>query len=189
MKGCRPLTDQEFDKVVSVIDGRCALRDKLLLIMGVKMGVRITELLSLKVADVYQHGTVPTHISFKRSSVKGKRAGRSIPVHPAVKTALVEFLATNKPSNEAFLFAGRGEAKAISRQQAWNICEQAFSRCHLTGILGTHTMRKTFAKNIYERSGHCLIRTKRALGHTDIRTTEKYLSFTESEVENLILAA
>lgn len=189
MKGCRPLTDQEFDKVISVIDGRYALRDKLLVIMGCKMGVRITELLSLKVADVYQHGTIPTHITFKRRSVKGKRAGRSIPVHPTVRTALTDFLSKGQPATDSFLFAGRGGSKSISRQQAWNICEQAFSRCHLTGILGTHTMRKTFAKNIYERSGHCLIRTKNALGHTDIRTTEKYLSFAESEVENLILAA
>ena len=59
MKGCRPLTDPE---ILAVKDGFVRTRDKALFILGLKTGLRISELLSLKVGDVYQHETVAKYI-------------------------------------------------------------------------------------------------------------------------------
>lgn len=190
MKGCRPLTETEKSQVIDAINGRYQLRDRLILVFGIYAGFRISEILSLRVKDVFQNGVVPNHVTVQRRNVKGKREGRTVVLHPAIKDAVIQYLLSNLGlSPDAPLFVNQSGTKAISRQQAWNIVESAFSACGLTGTLGTHSLRKTFALNAYEKSGHCLLRTKRALGHTDIRTTEKYLSFAESEVEDLILSA
>lgn len=190
MKGCRPLTDEEKSQVISSIDGRHHLRDRLLVMFGIYAGFRISEILSLTVSDVFQNGVIPNHVTVKRRNVKGKREGRSVVLHQTVKDAILGYLLGNMRLNpDSPLFLNQAGTKAISRQQAWNILEGAFSSCGLTGTLGTHSLRKTFAASVYSRSGHCLLKTKRALGHTDIRTTEKYLSFAESEVEDLITGA
>jgi integrase len=56
MKGCRPLTDTEITEVLQSFAGRYALRDKALFVLGLLSGFRISELLSLRVQDVYRHG-------------------------------------------------------------------------------------------------------------------------------------
>lgn len=190
MKGCRPLTDSEKEQVINAIDGRHCLRDRLLVILGIYAGFRVSEILSLRVKDVFQNGQIPNHVSVQRCNMKGKREGRSVVLHKAVKDAILQYiLGSVAVTPDSPLFLNQLRTKAISRQQAWNIVKDAFAACGLTGKLGTHSLRKTMARNVYEKSGHCLLKTKKALGHTDIRTTEKYLSFAESEVEDIILSA
>lgn len=190
MKGCRPLTESEKVKVLSAITGRHQLRDRLLILLGIYAGFRISEILSLKLKDVYQNGVIPNHVTVQRRNLKGKREGRSVVLHQTVKDAIIQYVANNQwLTPESPLFLNQLHTKAISRQQAWNILEAAYAACGLTGTLGCHSLRKSFAASIYERSGHCLLKTKKALGHTDIRTTEKYLSFAESDIEDLISGA
>jgi integrase len=50
-------------------------------------------------------------------------------------------------------------------------------------------MRKTFANRMYDKLNHDLVRTQRALGHTNINSTVQYLSFREEEIDAAILAA
>jgi integrase len=56
MKGCRPLTAEEVELVQQSFGGVYAERDQALFLLGVKSGFRISELLSLRVGDVSQHG-------------------------------------------------------------------------------------------------------------------------------------
>jgi site-specific recombinase XerD len=82
-----------------------------------------------------------------------------------------------------------GLRRAISREQAWRILTEAFAANQLTGKLGTHEMRQTFANRVYERLGHDLVKTQRALGHKNINSTVAYLSFQEEDITAAILAA
>jgi site-specific recombinase XerD len=190
MKGCRPLSEAEKEQVINSITGKHALRDRLLVLFGIYTGFRISELLSLKVKDVLQSNIVVNHVKVQRCNLKGKKEGRTIALHDSVKEAILLYLNSRSDVQpDSYLFLNQSKTQHITRQQAWNVVKKAFSSCHLTGNLATHSLRKTFAASVYERSGHCLLRTKKALGHTDIRTTEKYLSFAESEVEDLILSA
>ena len=52
MKGCRPLTDEEVDRISDGFSGRYAKRDRALFLLGVKTGFRISEMLSLEIRDV-----------------------------------------------------------------------------------------------------------------------------------------
>jgi site-specific recombinase XerD len=65
----------------------------------------------------------------------------------------------------------------------------AYATAGISGKLGTHAMRKTFASRVYELLGHDLVKTQRALGHASINSTVAYLSFAESDIEAAILAA
>jgi integrase len=53
--------------------------------------------------------------------------------------------------------------------------------------IGSHTLRKTFARLLYAALGHDLVRTSYALRHRSVATTVAYLSFHEEEVDAAII--
>lgn len=190
MKGCRPLTNEEIHQVLKVLPSQ---RERTLLVLGIKSAYRISELLSLRVSDVYQHGMIVDQIYVNRKNLKNKIEGRSVVLHPEAKLELEKLIENLKVdldfNQETFLFKSRkGNNKPISRVQAWRILKRAFADCKLTGRTGCHSMRKTFADRIYDKLGKDLFRTKLALGHRNINSTCSYLSFKEEEVNDAILS-
>jgi len=193
MKGCRPLTDQEVNRVLESFDGKYAVRDKALFVLGVKSGFRISELLSLQRRDVCQAGRLVDRVTVCRRNMKKKVEGRTILLHPEAKAALGVWLeqlrADGYMTADAFVFQSRkGRNRPISRVQAWRVLNRVYEVNEMTGQLGTHSMRKTFADRVYEHLGHDLAKTQRALGHRNINSTVQYLSFREEEIDEAILS-
>jgi integrase len=188
MKGSRPLSDQEVTLASQSFSGKDATRNKALFLLGVRTGFRVSELLSLRVGDVCQYGQVADRVTVRRKHMKKKVEGRTVPLHPEAKAMLVCWLAEAKLTNGPLFPSHRNPAKAITRVQAWRIFQEAYAANGLTGQLGTHAMRKTFANRVYEKLGHDLVKTQRALGHKNINSTVSYLSFREEEIEDAILA-
>ena len=194
MKGCRPLTDQEVSEVAISFGGEYAARDRALFLLGVKAGFRISELLSLRVGDVLQAGRLVDRVTVQRRHMKKKTEGRTVLLHPEAKAALadwIEGLTDNGTLNtDTFVFRSRkGANKPVSRIHVWRILREAYETNSMAGNLGTHSMRKTFANRIYDRLGHDLVKTQRALGHRNINSTVSYLSFREEEIDEAILAS
>lgn len=171
----RPLTDSEL----TLIQGNMtSLRDRALFTLGVKTGFRISELLSLRVEDVVQFGTIVNALTVRRSSMKGKRQSRSIPLHPLAKEVLTTYLATGVT----------GKLFPITRQHAWRIIKGAAQDARLGGTISTHSMRKTFGMNVYNKTGKNVVAAQRALGHVSLASTSHYLSIGQEEVDQAILA-
>ncbi len=183
MKGCRPFSDQEIVLVLEHLVGPYALRDRALFLLGVRSGFRISELLSLR------RGGIAQRVSVARKNMKKKVEGRTVLIHPEVREAFALWLVQlYYMTPECFVFQSRtGPNAAISRVQAYRLLSRACDNAGLSGKLGTHSMRKTFADKIYDRLGHDLIKTQRALGHKNINSTVSYLSFREEEIDEAIL--
>jgi integrase len=190
MTGARPLNPTEATLVTTSFHGAFALRDRALFVLGLKTGFRISELLSLKVKDVWKDGQVVKVVSVPRKAMKGKHAARSLPLHEDARAAIrawLEVMGTHRP--EAYLFEGQRKGKAIDRTQAYRILQAAYKANGLEGKLGSHAMRKTFAHGVYEKLGHDLVKTQKALGHKNINSTVSYLGFgTEAEISEAILS-
>jgi len=187
MKGCRPLNEQEVEKIISFFSkNRYGLRDIALVLLGLYTGRRISQLLSVKVEDVYNSKTdkVNDRLWFARQHVKGKREGEVVILHPKVKTAIKTWVEAMPTSD--FLFCSQ-KGGAISRMQAHRILKEAVEVLNLEGKVATHSMRKTFAKKMYGALDNDIYRLQRAMGHTDIKTTVKYLSFQQEDIDDAIL--
>jgi integrase len=193
MKGCRPLGDDETFLVAKSFGGAYALRDRALFLLGIKSGFRISELLSLTVGDVYRHGRLVERVTVQRRHMKKKVEGRTVVLHPEAKAALAAWLQSvqtdGTPLPTIYVFQSRkGVNRPLSRVQAYRILQEAYDTNGLTGKLGTHSMRKTFANRVYEKLDRDLVKTQRALGHRNINSTVQYLSFREEEIDQAILA-
>jgi integrase len=193
MKGCRPLTEGELNGVAESFGGHYGTRDRALFVLGVKTGFRVSELLSLRLIDVFRDGRVLDRVTVARRNMKRQTEGRTVVLHPAARAALAEWIGelggAGLAEPVAPLFRGRKGGTAITRRQALRVLRGAYEANELTGPLGTHTMRKTFANRVHEALGRDIVKTQRALGHRNINSTVSYLSFREEEIDAAILAA
>ncbi len=167
----RPLTETEITQIVKTLHND---RDRCLFTLGVKTGFRISELLSLTVADVSGNT-----ITVRRKNMKGKRQSRTVPLHSVAKTALLQHI-NPAMSPDTPLFN-------ISRIQAYRIIRDAALSCNIRGVVSTHSMRKTFGQNVYKRTNN-IVAAQRALGHSSLASTTHYLSVGQDEVDEAILA-
>jgi len=204
MTGARPLTREECIKVRDAFTGRYAYRNRTLFLLGINTGFRISELLSLRIADVVEHdGSVTDRITVQRKFMKGGKRSRSVVLNTRIKVSLLDYLQNDmhlnidwENTNTHPLFPSEREyGMSISRIQADRILKDAFREAGLRGNLSTHTMRKTFANNFFTaaeklRKGGENIDpfrlTSKALGHAVLDNTDKYLSFMESDIDNTI---
>jgi integrase len=193
VKGCRPFKDAEVLAVLEELSrNRYAARDRALFVLGLRAGFRISELLSLKIGDIIQNGNCVEDVTVQRRHMKKKRESRSVPLHPEAQAALLiqigELTKAGKANSDTFIFQSRrGENRPLSRVQAWAILRDAYAKLKLPGKLGTHGMRKTFAKKIYALLGNDLMKTKELMGHQEIETTVKYLEFDRQELRDAVL--
>lgn len=197
MAGCRALTDEEIKLVLKSFKGRFASRNKAAFVLGMKSGFRVSELLSIRVGDVMQHGQFKTHVVVEAKFMKGKRRSRSVVLHQAAKDAIAAYLAEHEKmwgrpmTQEMYLFRSQqGVNRRLSRSQFAKILHDIFDSHRMTGKLGTHVLRKIFATHIYKLLGKDLVKTQRAMGHESVNSTVKYLQdFTADDIDQAILSA
>jgi integrase len=202
MKGCRPLTDQEVVLIGKTFAGKYSARDRSLFLLGTYSGFRISELLSIRLGDVIQGGKILDRITVHRRNMKKKVASRTVLLKPLAREALIvwigEMEANGHTAPATFLFRSRkGENRPISRVQAYRIIKTACDANEMTGKLGTHSMRKTFANKVYCHFKKELAdgkpvdpfrMTSKALSHQNINSTDQYLSFLTEDIDEAIMA-
>jgi integrase len=196
MAGCRPLTLAEVEHVSRTFANDFQeQRNKALFIVGVKTGFRISELLSLKVSDVYQRGQVVDEVTVAKRNRKQQTASHTLPLHQQARRVLGHWLTSYQareqllPGHLPLFPARQGGHKAISRVRAFQMLMDAFHACGLTGRLGTHILRKTFAITMYERLDENIFKVQQVLGHKWVTSTQNYLpSMSTKEMKRAILA-
>ena len=191
MRGCRPLTDLELSLLLETLVLPRWRRERLLVLLGVRTGLRLSSMLQLRVGDVAIAGEVQDRIRVRRVTIKGKRSGYDLPLHPQAADALQAYLdATPDRSSGEYLLRGRYPGVRLSKTAGWRTLKQAFAAAGIKGApteIGSHTLRKTFARLLYAALGHDLVRTSYALRHRSVATTVAYLSFREEEVDRAIM--
>ena len=138
MKGCRALSDEEIQRVLGSFRGKNALRNRCLVLLGIKSGFRISELLSLKVGAVWQMGQAVERVTVDRAHMKKRQEGRTVLLHPEAKAAvgLLVVLLQRKAvfGPQTYLFQSqKGPNMPLSRVGAWLVLKKTFARVQVTG--------------------------------------------------------
>lgn len=110
-------------------------RNYMLFNIGINTGLRVSDILALKVIDVKNK----THIVIKEK--KTNKANRFL-INSNLRMDIDKYI-YNMDENEFLFKSQKGENTPITRIQAYRILNQCAKRCNLKEI-GTHTMRKTF---------------------------------------------
>jgi integrase/recombinase XerD len=185
MKGARPFTDEEITNVFNELKND---RDRTLFMVGIRTGLRIGELLSLKIGDVLEHGVVGSQVTVQKKNTKGKRESKTLPLSDSTKTVLQSYLSTLKnPDPQDPLFKSSQSKRAITRIRAHQIFGVAFDALKMEGNLSSHSCRKTFAHKVHKALGGRIEKTMAALCHKSLNSTVQYLEIDREEVKQAIL--
>ena len=181
MKGTRPLDNDEIRSVSTCFAGTYQVRNRGLFILGVSTGGRISELLSLRVGDVYQNRKPVSDLLYSKSIVKGGEVSRSVPVNADGRRSIDELVNWHRRhygsiASKRPLFPSRHKSGTVPmhRQTAHAILKTAFIEAGLNGHIATHSLRKSFAQRLYDKTGDIYM-VQELLGHKNISTTQKYL--------------
>lgn len=159
------------------------LRDWLLFVLGINSGLRVSDLLALKVDDVKDRS---------RIKLREKKTGKfkDFPVSDNCKKAIREYLdATGLvtgplfPSRKTVGCRGTG---AISRQQAYKALREAARAIGIDAAIGTHTLRKTFGYWAYQK-GVDVTRIQQLLNHSSQSVTLRYIGITKDELDQVYI--
>jgi len=168
----RFLTLGEVDNLLGApdADGPLGRRDAAMLELLYATGLRVSELVSLRLRDVNLDG------GLLRCIGKGSKE-RVVPLSRAAIGRLRHYLETARPA----LHKGRGVAAlflnrrggTMTRQGFWKIVKEYGASIGLRDKLSPHVLRHSFATHLLER-GADLRSVQMMLGHADISTTQIY---------------
>ena len=160
--------------------------------IGVSTGGRISELMSLSIGEVWQNQQPVSDLLFDKSIVKGGEVSRAVPVNADGRAAITDIIGWhqdryNNTDADSPLFPsrnGQGE-KPMSRRTAHDVLKKAFIAAGLNGHLATHSLRKSFAQRLYDRTGD-IFAVQEMLGHRNVATTQKYLGVNYASVRQAV---
>jgi len=145
-------------------------RDRSILEVLYATGVRVSELVELRVADVDLEGGFCTVFG------KGSKE-RMVPLGGPARRSLERYLREVRPRLDGG--QGRGivflnqRGKPLTRMTVWNLVKRAATEAGITRKVSPHTLRHTFATHLLE-GGADLAAVQELLGHADISTTQIY---------------
>ncbi|MDL1965096.1 MAG: site-specific tyrosine recombinase XerD [Candidatus Desulfofervidus auxilii] len=156
------------------------LRDKAMLELLYATGLRVSELVRLKLNQL--------NLEVGYISVVGKGAKeRLVPVGRQAQQALTQYLKHGRSAllktPSPYLFIGyRG--RPLTRQGFWEIIKKYAIKSGINKPISPHTLRHSFATHILER-GADLRSVQTMLGHSSITTTQIYTHVTETRIKEL----
>lgn len=181
MEIVQPLTDPLLIQDIADYLKQKNERDYVLFCMGIYTGLRIADLLKLRVRDVKDQ----SHIRIKEGKTKKKKV---VKISPSLSRILRKY--TQEKEEYEYLFKSRtkgrtGADKPISRERAYAILRGAASTFGLKHI-GCHSMRKTFGYWMYNNSKGNIALLMDLFNHSSEQITLRYIGLNQENKDEAI---
>ena len=161
---------EDIEKIKNLLKNR--KRDYLLFCFGINTGLRISDILSLNVVDVLNKNYVTI---IEKKTKKRKK----IVLNTTLKILIKNFLLDK--NNDAALFKTRFNNR-LDRVQAYRIIKNVCNKVNCNLIVGTHTLRKTFAYHHYKQFKDVALLQK-ILNHSSPSITLNYIGIAQEEID------
>ena len=157
------------------------IRDKACLELVYATGMRVSEVVNLKVNDLN------LEVGFTRCTGKGQKE-RIVPVGRFAQEALERYLKKVRPKltkrgSDPALFLTR-LGKRMSRQSFWKMLKKYARAARIDRQISPHTLRHSFATHLLERGADLRI-VQELLGHADISTTQIYTHIDRARLKSI----
>ena len=166
------LSSQDIDNLLNCPDKKSflGLRNKAMLEILYATGLRVSELVNLKVSEL------DLEVGCIRTMGKGSKE-RMVPIGSMAKKAVNNYLLNSRPallkgqSAEEIFVTKRGGC--MTRQGFWKLLKRYAIQSNIQASVSPHILRHAFATHLLER-GADLRSVQQMLGHSDISTTQIY---------------
>lgn len=173
------LTVEEMERLLGQPSGDSdkELRDSAMLELLYATGIRVSELISLKLSDVNMHmGFLICRDGDKERMISFNSQVRDVLQRYLTKAR--DHMVTNEARDILFVNCS---GMPMSRQGFWKLVKSYAKKAGITKAITPHTLRHTFAAHMVE-SGTDLKSVQEMLGHSDISTTHMYVKMGRQRV-------
>lgn len=167
-----------------------SLRDHALFVLGINSGLRISDLLKLRVHDVLVPGKRRPQIT-DRIRLREKKTGKTkdFPLNVPARSALGEYIRDTAADPDGPLFPSRKKdndcrPQPISSVHAWKILSETAAEVGIAEKIGTHSMRKTFGYWAYKK-GVDISHLQKLLNHASQAETLRYIGILRDDLDQI----
>ena len=197
MKTVEPIRDNKTIKNMRAILKSQSPRNELLFILGINVGLRISDILKLKVRDLTKSNTKAPKDYVIITEIKTRKT-KKFYIGDIVKKVIENYMKeNNNPGFDTYIFLSKkGVNRPITRQQAYRIINNAAELLGLVerndkgnlihGEIGTHTLRKTFGYHSFQ-NGTSLELLMDLFNHSSKTQTLRYIGITEDQKKEVYL--
>lgn len=172
---------RDIKRIKQYLLGKKNKRDYLIFVLGINVGLRIGDLLSLRVNDVWDPdaGKVKSAV-YIREQKTGKL--RDFELNRSAKEAIMVYLENlTEYDGDDYLFKSRKGKGALTTRAAHKIIKTTLRELNLKGNFGTHSLRKTFGYHRY--SNNVKLETLQKLfNHSSPAVTLRYIGITREVI-------
>ena len=197
MKSVEPIRDTKTIKNMRAILKSQSTRNELLFILGINVGLRISDILKLKVRDLTKSNTKAPKDYVIITEIKTRKI-KKFYIGDIVKKVIENYMKeNNNPEFDTYIFLSKkGVNRPITRQQAYRIINNAAELLGIVerndkgnlihGEIGTHTLRKTFGYHSFQ-NGTSLELLMDLFNHSSKTQTLRYIGITEDQKKEVYL--
>lgn len=173
------LSEQDTMKLLEQPKGNSPkeLRDKAMLELLYATGIRVSELINLKMEDInLQHEYINCHELHK---------DRVIPFGNEARDAIAKYMMHGRPylitdTSSEYVFPNCS-GKVMSRQGFWKIIKAYAKKAGISSDITPHTLRHSFAAHLVTNGADLKI-VQKMLGHSDVATTQIYNQMAQTKM-------
>ncbi|MFN0222122.1 site-specific integrase [Paenibacillus sp. KR2-11] len=175
MKFVQPIRDPDVIEAIKQYLKKTNNRNYIMFCIGIYTGLRISDILNLRVSDVMKERIFVKEIKTRKEN--------KVPVNPELRKILDGYIKGKEPY-EYLLPSRKGTNRPIKREQAYRILRSVARRFGLESI-GTHTLRKTFGYHFHKMNNNTeLLRV--IFNHTDVTITRRYIGIEQDTIDEAI---
>jgi integrase/recombinase XerD len=170
------LNEDEIRRLFNALTNK---KHKAMLFTAYSAGLRVSEIVSLKIADI---DSKRMQIFIARA--KGKK-DRYVNLSPVLLDILRNYIQEYKPKPTTYLFESEQTMLAYPTRTVQQIFTNAKNKAGIKKEVGVHSLRHSFATHLLDK-GTDIKYIKDLLGHFDIKTTERYLHVSKQQLVNIV---
>jgi len=186
MNTVEPIREEKKIRAMKAVLKDKSIRNYLLFTLGINTGLRISDILKIKISDVIDEKNEIKESIYIREKKTGKE--KIFAINKTAKVAIKEYLDNLKGYDLTwYLFKSKkGVNAAISRMQAYDILNDAAKMIGIKDKIGCHTLRKTFGYHSRMR-GVSIEKLQKIFNHSAPSITMRYIGITQDELDEVYL--
>jgi integrase len=180
VKEVQPIRDPKKIEEIKSLLMHSSYRDYFMFVLGINTGLRISDLLPLKVKDVKDKDYI-TLVEKKTSKTKKKNKERRFIINNDLKSEIQEYI--KGMDEDDWLFPSR-KGGHIERVRAYEILREVGEKAGVDQ-LATHSLRKTFGYHFYQKYKDVAM-LQMIFGHSAPSITLRYIGISQDEMDEVL---
>lgn len=195
------VSEEEIKAMISVFDKRIekadtgnhrqiACRDKMMFLIGVNIGIRVSDLCELRYSFfMNDDGSFKDFYSLQPK--KTKKTGKFVKLYfnQVVKKAITDYIEKYPYENiDEYLFKSRKGNGHLTEIALGKIVKDTAKEAGITQNVNSHSLRKTFGYHVWhnaEDKEKSLVLLMTIFNHSSVATTKRYIGLLDGEIEDV----